>query len=164
MLIKMGRASGLPDSEFDNLTLLAILHDIGKSSIPNDIINKPGSLAAEEWDIVKKHSEIGYRIAHSSPELVPIAEAILAHHERWDGSGYPLGVKGEQIPLISRIFAIVDTYDVMTHECPYREIFSPEQAAEELKRCSGTQFDPSLVEMFIDKVLKSTNNNIDQKG
>ncbi|MEN6460327.1 MAG: CHASE4 domain-containing protein [Syntrophomonas sp.] len=163
MLIKMGRASGLPDSDFDNLTLLAILHDIGKSSIPNYIINKPGSLAAEEWDIVKKHSEIGYRIAHSSPELVPIAEAILAHHERWDGSGYPLGVKGEQIPLISRIFAIVDSYDVMTHECPYQEVFSPEQAAEELKRCSGTQFDPSLVEMFIDKVLGSCNNN-DQKG
>ena|GEM_PF-308730 len=145
MAQKMGRALDLTDSELDNLKLLAALHDIGKIAIPNSILDKPGKLTPEEWETIKNHPEIGYRIALSSPELAPIAEAILHHHESWDGTGYPLRIKGEKIPLISRIIAITDTYDVMINGRPYKKAVSKEEALAEIQRCAGTQFDPELV-------------------
>jgi len=148
LALQIGRAFGLSDSELDDLALLATLHDIGKIAIPEGIIIKPGNLSPEEWELIWKHPEIGYRIAGSSPELAPIAEAILAHHEWWDGSGYPRGLKGEEIPLISRIISIVDAYDVMTHGRPYKEAVRPEESLEELQNKAGTQFDPSLTAMF----------------
>ena len=148
LALQIGRAFGLSDSELDDLALLATLHDIGKIAIPEGIIIKPGNLSPEEWELIWKHPEIGYRIAGSSPELAPIAEAILAHHEWWDGSGYPRGLKGEEIPLISRIISIVDAYDVMTHGRPYKEAVRPEESLEELQGKAGTQFDPSLTAMF----------------
>jgi len=141
---KMGRNLELTDSELDNLKLLAALHDIGKIAIPDSILDKPGKLSPEEWETVKDHPEIGYRIALSSPELAPIAEAILHHHEWWDGSGYPFGLKGEKIPLISRIIAITDAYDVMLNGRPYKKPLSKEEALAEIERCAGTQFDPYL--------------------
>ncbi len=149
MVHEIGQAAGLPQSELDNLRLLSLLHDIGKIAIPSSILDKPGQLNAEEWDTIKKHPEIGYRIALSSPEMAPIAEAILHHHERWDGSGYPLGIKGKEIPLISRIIAIADAYDVMIYGRPYQEARSEAEVWEEIKRCAGSQFDPYLVDKSI---------------
>lgn len=139
----------------DELDLLAMLHDIGKIPIPDDILNKPGKLTAEEWEIMKRHSEIGYRIAKTSPELAPIAEYILAHHERWDGQGYPRGLAGEEIPLAARILAVADAFDVMVNERPYKSAFSTELAIKELKRHAGTQFDPHVVTVFLSLLDKN---------
>ncbi len=141
----IGSAVKLSDSELDDLKLLSLLHDIGKIAIPNSILEKPGKLSREEWENIKKHPEIGYRIALSSPEMAPIAEGILHHHERWDGSGYPLGIKGEEIPLLSRIVAIADAFDVMVCGRPYQQSISSSEAWEEIERCAGSQFDPHLV-------------------
>ncbi|MEN6351689.1 MAG: HD domain-containing phosphohydrolase [Syntrophomonas sp.] len=149
MTQRIGRVLKLSSSELDNLKLLAALHDIGKIAIPNDILDKPGKLSPEEWATVKNHPEIGYRIVISSPELAPIAEAILHHHEWWDGSGYPLGLKGERIPIISRIIAIADAYDVMINGRPYKKPMSESEAWAEIERCAGTQFDPKLVEKVL---------------
>jgi len=141
----LAKAVGLPESEWDNLKLLTALHDIGKIAIPNSILDKPGVLSPSEWELVKKHPEIGYRIALSSPEMAPIAEAILLHHERWDGTGYPLGIEGDKIPLIARILAVADSYDVMINGRPYQKAVSQEDAWKEIEKYSGSQFDPNLV-------------------
>ncbi len=148
-VLNIGRKLKLPQEQLDELALLCALHDIGKIAIPDNIIMKLDSLTPEEWEIMKQHSEIGYRIALSAPELNGIAKKILHHHERWDGSGYPHGLKGEQIPLLSRILAIADSYDVMTNGRPYKKALTPEEAITELKQCSGTHFDPRLVEVFL---------------
>lgn len=139
----------LQPEEVNSLTLLAALHDIGKIAIPNSILDKPSALDPEEWSIMTKHPEIGYRIALSCPELAPIADAILTHHERWDGSGYPLGLKEREIPLVARILALADAYDVMLSGRSYREAMSKEEALEEIARCAGSQFDPHLARLFI---------------
>lgn len=149
MALKIGRLVGLPESELDNLKLLATLHDIGKIAIPNSILGKQERLTNEEWETVKKHAEIGYRIALSSPDMAPIAEAILHHHERWDGKGYPLGLKGESIPFISRIIAIADTCDVMFNGRPYQQAVGLEEIKAEILRCAGSQFDPHLVQIAV---------------
>jgi diguanylate cyclase (GGDEF)-like protein/PAS domain S-box-containing protein len=154
MATAIGKRMGLPEERIDELTLLAALHDIGKISIADSIILKPRSLNEEEWKAVKKHPQVGYRIAGSSSDLVPIAKGILYHHERWDGKGYPKGIKGDSIPLISRIIAIVDSFDAMTNDRPYRKAMSREDAVEEIRNCAGTQFDPELAGIFIDIVKK----------
>lgn len=147
--LKIGHALGLSEGELNDLSLLSTLHDIGKIAIPEGIIVKPGQLSPEEWDLIWKHPEIGYRIAAATPELVPIAEAILAHHEWWDGTGYPRGLKGEEIPLLSRIISIVDAFDVMTFGRPYKERVTQEQALMELQKQAGVQFDSKLTEIFV---------------
>jgi len=145
---KIGRAIGLSASEIVNLTQVAMLHDIGKIGVPVEILNKPGELTAEEWSLMKKHSEIGYRITQASGELAHISEAILAHHEWWDGRGYPQGLRGEEIPLYSRIVSIVDSYDVMTHDRPYKRTMNAADALAEIHKWAGIQFDPYLVDVF----------------
>ena len=120
---KLGKRLGLRKEKLDELALLSVLHDIGKIGIPEQILMKPGKLTEEEWIIMKNHSRIGYRIANSTPELAHIADKILAHHERYDGTGYPNELKGEEIPLLSRIINIVDSFDVMTHKRVYKEAF-----------------------------------------
>lgn len=146
----IGRKMGLSSRELDELALLAILHDMGKVGIRESILQKPGPLTAEEWEEMKKHPEIGWRIAKAIPELTHIAEYILCHHERWDGHGYPRGLKGEEIPLLSRILAVVDAYDAMTSDRVYRKAMPREKAFAELKRNAGTQFDPRVVEVFLE--------------
>ena len=143
----------LNQQELDELELVATLHDIGKVGIEDRILNKPARLNDEEWSEMKKHSEIGYRIAMSSPDLVPIADYILSLHERWDGTGYPQGIKGEAIPLLSRIVSIVDAYDAMTQDRAYRKAMPEEKAAREIKENAGTQFDPKIAKLFLEKVL-----------
>ncbi|ACV64932.1 diguanylate cyclase and metal dependent phosphohydrolase [Desulfofarcimen acetoxidans DSM 771] len=136
-------------SEMQNLMLLADLHDVGKVAIPQEILGKPGALLPGEYKIVRGHSETGFRVAQCIGEIA-VGEAILALHERWDGQGYPLGIQGQQIPLISRIMAIVVAFDVMTHDQPYRQAMSKEEALGELKKGTGSQFDPIITRMFID--------------
>ncbi|HHW61283.1 MAG TPA: diguanylate cyclase, partial [Syntrophomonadaceae bacterium] len=140
------------DHQIDTLCLLARFHDIGKVGIPDHILLKPGRLTKEEYQQMKKHSEIGYRIARTSPDLAPIADWILMHHEWWDGSGYPLGIKGEEIPIECRILAIADAFDAMVSDRPYRKALSFQEALEQLKNGAGTQFDPYLVEQFIFRI------------
>lgn len=155
MALSIGIRLGLPPSELDRLTLLLTLHDIGKITIAEEILTKPDSLTEEEWLAIKTHPEAGSRIAASTDEFSHVAKDILSHHERWDGAGYPQGLKGEEIPLLARITTIVDAYDVMTNGRCYKEAMTREEALEELKRCSGTQFDPSLVDLFISSFQES---------
>lgn len=149
MAVRLGKALKLSDTDLGRLSLLAVLHDIGKIAIPHTILLKPGKLTEEEWEIMKTHTEKGYRIAGASKELQPLAEYILHHHERWDGNGYPGRLKGDEIPLLSRIITVVDSHDVMVHDRPYHKAMSHEQAVEELLRCSGSQFDPHLIKVFL---------------
>ncbi|MCL4378592.1 MAG: diguanylate cyclase [Actinobacteria bacterium] len=155
LAVKLGNALKLTEEENDELTLLAALHDIGKISIADDIILKPEKLDKGEWEIIKKHPEIGFRIAETSTELASISRGILYHHEWWNGKGYPKGLSGEKIPLISRIISIIDAYDAMTNDRLYRKALSKEEAIKELKRCSGSQFDPELVKNFIKVIEKN---------
>ena len=144
----IGKRLKLKIPEMEELIITAKLHDIGKIGIDENILKKPSDLTKEEYEIVKTHSEKGYRIINASSDLDNVAKCVLSHHERWDGKGYPLGLKGEEIPLISRIISVVDAYDVMTNDRPYRKALKHESAMEELERCSGTQFDPVIVKEF----------------
>jgi diguanylate cyclase (GGDEF)-like protein len=146
---KIAERIRLDSNDKRDLLHLAFMHDIGKINIPAEILEKPGKLTTDEWEIIKKHCEIGYRLAYAIGEP-KLAEGILAHHEHFNGQGYPYGLKGEEIPLISRIIAVVDAYDVMIHERPYKEAYSQEKTIAELYRCSGTQFDPLIIQEFID--------------
>jgi diguanylate cyclase (GGDEF)-like protein/PAS domain S-box-containing protein len=151
--VRIGEHLRLSQERLDELELIATLHDIGKIVIPDEILAKPGLLNDEEWIEMKRHPEIGYRILQSVPELVHIAKYVLSHHERWDGKGYPEGLKSEEIPLLSRIISVVDAYDAMTNDRSYRRGLSKEEAMEELKTNAGSQFDPEIVELFINNVL-----------
>ncbi|KRQ86304.1 Cyclic di-GMP phosphodiesterase response regulator RpfG [Caloramator mitchellensis] len=146
--IAIAEKMNLNEIQKNNLILLSQMHDLGKVAIPDEILNKKEPLTKEEWEILKTHPERGYRIAISSPELAGIADYILKHHERWDGNGYPFGLKADEIPLECRILAIADAYDAMTSLRPYNKQKTPQQAIEEIKRCSGTQFDPQIADIF----------------
>lgn len=151
---RTGEAMNVSGDLLAQLDLLAALHDIGKVALDDAILEKPGALTPSERRAVETHPEIGYRIVKSSPELAPVAEYILCHHERWDGKGYPRGLSGDQIPLLSRILAVADAYDAMTSDRVYRKALTAEHALDEIQRNNGTQFDPSVVKAFIEAVLK----------
>ena len=151
----LAESLGLPEHSVNDLKLLAQFHDIGKVGIPDRILFKAGPLNPEERDEMKRHSEIGHRVALASQDMSPIADWILKHHEWWNGEGYPLGLRGTEIPLECRILSVVDAYDAMISDRPYRKAMSRVEAVAELVRCSGTQFDPEIVGVFI-KVIKDT--------
>lgn len=150
----IGMVLNLSQVELDKLELLATLHDIGKVGIKDYILTKPGKLSESEWAEMIRHPEIGYRIAMTSPELVPVAEGILCHHEWWNGRGYPQGLCCENIPLLSRIIAVVDAYDAMTNDRPYRKAMEPAVAIEIIRENAGVQFDPQIAEIFTDLMSK----------
>ncbi len=153
LAIKLGKSVKLPSNKLDELELLATLHDVGKISVPDAILRGNKDLNNEEWKIMKKHTEVGYHIAISCPQLIPVAEDILLHHEWWDGSGYPHNLKEEEIPVTARIINIVDAYDVMRNGRPYKDSMDKHATIQELKGLSGIQFDPNLVSKFI-KILE----------
>lgn len=154
----LAMALSLSRDDIDELKTISLLRDIGKISVDEKIFSKPGKLTEEEWEEVKRHPEIGYRILCTVTSMTQVAEYVLAHHEKWDGTGYPKGLKGEEIPLKSRIVAIADSYNSMLSERSYRKPLTEEAAIEELKVNAGTQFDPKLVKVFIKDVLKKSFN------
>ena len=147
---KLGKRVGLSTNQLNNLSLLATLHDIGLVNVAEEILTKPDTLTAEEWEQIKKHPRNGYKIALSCDDFSAVADEILAHHERWDGHGYPRGLKQDEIPLLARFISIIDAYDVMTHGRPYQRPVSRGEALKELEKCAGSQFDPELVRKFIE--------------
>jgi len=150
LAVKFGEKIGLAQSDLDKLALLALLHDIGETVLPSEILNKPEELTEEEWVKIKNHPSVGYRICSGVEEFSHVANEVLTHHERWDGSGYPKGLKGDNIPIVARIISIVDAYDVMTHERPYNKTYTQKEALEEIQRNINGQFDPNLTEEFIE--------------
>lgn len=150
----MGEALGLPEYEVNELRSVGLLHDIGKTAIDENVLNKSGKLTENEWKEIKHHPEIGYRILNTVNYMAEMAKYVLYHHERWDGKGYPKGLKGEEIPFISRIITIADAYDAMTSDRSYRNALPHQVAIEELQKNSGIQFDPELVNVFIEKALR----------
>jgi putative nucleotidyltransferase with HDIG domain len=150
---------GVPPGTEDwvNMQRGGLLHDIGKIGVSDSILHKPGPLTDEEWVDMRRHPQIGYDMIHEIGFLSGAATIVLAHHERFDGKGYPRGLAGEEIPLGARIFVLADTFDAMTSDRPYRRALPPEVAREEIIRCSGTQFDPRCVQAFLlawDQILK----------
>lgn len=148
MAADMARALSVDTEELDVIRRAAELHDIGKIAIPDEILSKPGPLDEREWDLMRRHTLIGERILGAAPALRPVAELVRGSHERWDGAGYPDGKAGGDIPLGSRIIFVCDAFDAMTSARSYKQPLSPEQAMGELRRNSGTQFDPVLVDLF----------------
>lgn len=145
----LAEAMGVPHQQYPDLERGALLHDVGKIGIPDRILFKEGPLNAAEWEIMRQHPVIGYRMCMKVRSLQKAAqEIVLCHHEQWDGSGYPQGLRGEEIPLGARIFAVADTVDAMTSNRPYRSALSLEEASAELERCAGKQFDPQVVKAF----------------
>lgn len=152
--LKLGKRLGFTSAQMDDLELLALLHDIGKIAVPDLILNKAAPLTEDEWEIMKQHPEIGYRIASTSPELSNIAEYILCHHEWIDGTGYPQGLQGESIPIISRALSVVDAYDAMTSGRIYKIPCSPHEALQELENFADKQFDGPIAREFIRMIME----------
>ena len=146
---RLAAAMNLPSVQIDKVRTAALLHDIGKIVVPDGVLDSPNHLSDGEWGDIKKHPETGYRILNCTPEMAEISNTILQHHERWDGTGYPNGVKGKEIDLCARIIAIADTYDAMTSARSYRQALDPEVALQEISDNAGIQFDPELAKEFV---------------
>jgi len=139
---------GLEKSTIEQLKVAGLVHDIGKIGIDENILNSPHRLTEEQWVEMKKHSEIGYRILSASEEFSEIAQFVLEHQEKWDGTGYPRGLSGKGISIESRIISLADAFDAMTRARTYGDVFTIQEALEEIRRCAGTHFDPQLAEIF----------------
>jgi putative nucleotidyltransferase with HDIG domain len=148
--LKIARKMSFSEKEIGDLELAALLHDVGKIAVPENILNKPGKLTDQEYALIKEHSARGESILSPVIELKDIARIVRAHHEHYDGTGYPDGLKGREIPLGARIMAVADAYDSITSERPYRKAASHRFAMKEIIRCSGVQFDPEVVEHFLE--------------
>ena len=147
--LTMARAHGVSEDEIKDIEHGVLLHDIGKIGIPDAILLKPGPLTPEEWIVMRTHPEVGRRLIERIPFLRGAVPIVYHHHERWDGSGYPLGLRGDAIPLGARIFAVADALDAMTFDRPYSKAMSYEAACREIERCAGTHFDPVVVRTFL---------------
>jgi HD-GYP domain-containing protein (c-di-GMP phosphodiesterase class II) len=154
MTLQLARAFGLDASEMVHLRRGAILHDIGKMGIPDQVLFKPGKLDEEEWKLIQKHPQYAFELLSAIPYLRRALDIPYCHHEKWDGSGYPRGLQGQEIPLAARIFAVVDVWDAVTHDRPYRHAWSPEEATSYIREQSGKHFDPSVVAMFL-KIIEN---------
>jgi diguanylate cyclase (GGDEF)-like protein/PAS domain S-box-containing protein len=159
LVVSLAERIGFASNQLDAMRLFAKFHDIGKVGISDTILFKPGSLTEEERTEMRRHSEIGYRIALASSDLVYVAEWILRHHEWWDGSGYPIGLSGTEIPIECRMLSIADAYDAMTSDRPYRQAMSVEQAVAELCKFAGSQFDPDLLTIFCELLQQQEDMN-----
>jgi diguanylate cyclase (GGDEF)-like protein len=151
---KIGEAIGFSSIEISKLKVIGHLHDIGKIGIEEGILNKAGRLTEREQEEIQRHPEIGYRILSSSAEMLDLANCVLAHHERWDGLGYPRGLAGDEIPLEARIIALADSYDAMSSERPYRKALNEDVILHEIRKNAGRQFDPNIARAFVERVLK----------
>jgi putative nucleotidyltransferase with HDIG domain len=151
---QMAHAMGVPEFQLSHIRRGALLHDIGKLGVPDDILFKPGSRTSEEWVIMQKHPEYAYDMLSSIQYLKPALAIPYFHHEKWDGSGYPVGLQGEQIPLEARIFAVIDVWDALTSDRPFRAAWKKEEALAYIREQSGKHFDPQVVEVFF-KVIES---------
>jgi diguanylate cyclase (GGDEF)-like protein len=148
MAVVVGRKMALLPEELDEMARAAELHDVGKMAVPDEILNKPGPLEPGELAFIRQHTLVGERILAAAPALSPVARLVRASHENWDGSGYPDGLRGERIPLASRIIAVCDAFHAMTSERPYQGAVGREEALAELRRCAGTHFDPTVVHVL----------------
>lgn len=147
--MKLGNVLGLSEEPLRALRIAGLLHDVGKIGVPDGILKKPGPLTDEERTMMQEHVALSKLIVQGVPNLQDVADAVHAHHERWDGNGYPRGLKGEDIPLLGRILVVADAYSAMILDRPYRKALSHEEAVAELRKHASTQFDPALVEPFI---------------
>lgn len=152
LAVDIARRAGCPDEDIDVIELGALVHDIGKIGVPDHILRKPGPLSPDEWEQMRRHPELGYQFLNGLSQFRAAADIVYAHHERYDGGGYPRGLAGDAIPLGARIFAVADAYDAMTSDRPYRRARSHEEAVDEIARCSGSQFDPAVVDAFLELV------------
>ena len=147
--LALAREHGMAPDALADLAHGVLLHDIGKIGIPDAILLKPGPLTPDEWKVMRSHPEIGKRLIEKIPFLHGAMPVVWCHHEKWDGSGYPRGLRGEEIPLNARIFMVVDAFDAMTFDRPYSKAIEFDVAITEIKRCAGTHFDPRVVESFL---------------
>jgi two-component system, cell cycle response regulator len=154
MAVMVGKKMALLPEELDEMARAAELHDIGKMAVPDEILNKPGPLSDTELGFIRQHTLVGERILAAAPSLSPVARLVRASHENWDGSGYPDGIAGDQIPLASRIIAVCDAFHAMTSHRPYQAAVPREEALAELRRCAGTHFDPAVVAVFSDELRR----------
>jgi HD-GYP domain-containing protein (c-di-GMP phosphodiesterase class II) len=152
LAVLLARHAGVEGEELDVVARAAELHDVGKIAIPERVLRKRGSLTAVERELIRNHTVVGERILAAAPAMVPVARLVRSSHERWDGDGYPDRLRGEEIPIGARIIAVCDAFDAMVSKKPYRRSLDSEQALAELRRCSGTQFDPTLVDVFCEHV------------
>ena len=161
LAMRLGKRAGLDTERYEHLHLASVLHDIGKIGIPDKVLLKPGRLTREEFDVIKTHPGKAARILKllNDPRMDEVIAAVRHHHERYDGSGYPAGLKGDEIPHLSRIITITDSYDAMTSNRPYRDDISPETALKEIEQGSGSQFDPQLASEFIGMMHESEISN-----
>jgi HD-GYP domain-containing protein (c-di-GMP phosphodiesterase class II) len=149
MALGLAGLFGLRDEELVDVRRGSLLHDIGKMGVPDSILHKPESLTNEEWVKMRKHPTFAFEMLSPIQYLHGALDIPYCHHEKWDGSGYPRGLKGEQIPLVARIFAVVDEWDALTSDRPYRPAWTKEKAHEQIQAEAGTHFDPHIVEVFL---------------
>ena len=153
LTVELARLMGINEDELVHVRRSALLHDIGKMAVPDSILQKPGPLTEAEWDIIRKHPQSAIEMLEDIEYLRPALVIPSNHHERWDGTGYPHGIKGEEIPLTARIFAVVDVWDALSSDRPYRKAWPYEKIVEHMRQQSGTHFDPKVVELFLQMMV-----------